>query len=291
MYQTEEETKDLLLGGKWQACYHAHRNTSFSPEKRATSMVKGYSEELANDLELLGENQGNYKEKYIAHFDKWVGAKSRCISSMITGGSNFPVRRAIKANNSEHSAYENFQNWREKYFKAVNRVPTKSPEDELELAEAKLEKLLNYQMEAKEINKAVRKLKSGNFAEILDNLLLQEFSQSMILELKEWNGKWKIPAYRLTNNNARIKATKEKVLTMNRRIETKMVFEDITFEGGYVTIEDDRVKVFHDEKPSAEVRQELKSNGFRYSPNWVCWCRKHTDNGLRAAKNLTFVKS
>ena len=291
MYQTKEDVKGLLLAEKWGACYHAHSNTSFSPEKRATGIVKSYSEQLEQDLKLLGENQGNYKEKYIACFDKWISAKGRCISSMITGGSNFPVRRAIKANNHEHSAYENFQNWREKYFNAVNRVPTKSPEDDLDLAEKKLEKLMNFQLEAKEINKAVRKLKTGNFAEILDNLLLQEFSKEMISLLDERGGKWKIPAYKLTNNNARIKSTEQKVKIMQNRIDTKMSFEDITFEGGYVTIEDDRVKVFHDEKPSAEIRTELKSNGFRYSPNWVCWCRKHTANGLYAAKNLTFVKA
>lgn len=78
---------------------------------------------------------------------------------------------------------------------------------------------------------------------------------------------------------------------MKSRIETKLDFEDFKFEGGYYTVKDDRVKIFHEEKPSKEVIQELKSNGFRWSPNWKCWCRKHTQNALVITSRLTFIKS
>lgn len=288
--RTASKVKKMLLGDLWDLCYRAHSGTSFSPERRANSYVKDYSELLQEDLELLGENQGNYKEKFIAKFSAWMSAKGRCISSMITGPANFPVRRANKANDSERNRYDEFYNWREKYFKAVKRVPTKSPEDELEIAENRLERLVVFQMEAKEINAEVRKSKITDQYEATKHLLEMGYNKHLVSCLQIRGGKLKIPAYVLTNNNATIKRTEQKVKTMQARIDRKNDWEDIQFDGGYVTIEDDRVKIFHDEKPDREIIQEIKKSGFRWSPNWVCWCRKHTGNAIYVTKQLSFIK-
>lgn len=290
------EAKKMVLGSLWELCYRAHSGTSFSPERRANSYVKDYSEELKADLLTLGENSGNYKEKYINHFSNWMSAKSRCISSMITGGSNFPVRRAQKANNSESNRYNEFINWRERYFNAVNRVPTKSPEDDREAAEKKLERLLNVQLEMKAINAEIRKCKITDFTELVNHLTIkEEFNPVLVSCMDSYHarqtGKYKIPGFTLTNNNAKIKAAAQKIKTMETRIDTKNTWKDIIFEGGHVTIEDDRLKIFHDEKPERAIIQEIKSNGFRWSPNWACWCRKHTGNAIYSLKFLSFINT
>jgi len=285
-----EQVKAMALGHLWELCYRAHSNTSFSPEKRANSYVSEYSEMLEADLNALGTKQGNYKEKFTAKFGDWMSAKGRCMSSMITGGSNFPVRRAQKANDSERNKCDSFYHWRDKYFTAVNRVPTKSPEDDKEAAERKLEKLVNNQLEWKAINAAIRKSKLTDEKELLNHLIIQDFSPNTLKLIDYRGGKFVIPSFYLTNNNATIKNTKDKIKAMETRIDRKMTWEDITFEGGYVTIEDDRLKIFHDEKPSRETIQEIKSNGYRWSPNWVCWCRKHTGNAVHGLKYLSFLK-
>ena len=285
----KEKVQGLILADKWDLCYAAHSNTSFSPEKRATMYVTEYSKQLEEDLKELGESQGNYRQKYVDKFTNWMGAKGRCMSSMITGPANFPVRRAQKANNSERNHYDNFQSWRVKYFAAVNRVPTKSPEDELEIAERRLEELVNYQLELKEINVAVRKFKSDDINEIYSHLIQLDYQMCNITKLDLRGGKYKIPSYVLTNNNAKIKSTQSKVKIMQTRIDRKNTWEDIKFEGGYITIEDDRLKIFHDEKPEKEIIQEIKKNGYRWSPHWSCWCRKHTGNALYGIKYLSFI--
>lgn len=287
------QIEGLALSPYWDLCYQAHSNISFSPEKRATMYVKEFSQILEEDLKELGENTGNYKEKFINHFTGWMHAKSRCLSSMITGPANFPVRRAQKANNSEHNRYTDFMTWRNKYFKAVNRIPTKSPEEELYLAERKLEHQLNYQLRLKEINKLIRKSKADNIRDILTYLQESdwEFTKDELSQISDNYGRgFKVPGYVLTNLNARIKSTKDKIVIMTNRINTKKSWEDINFEGGYVTIEDDRVKIFHDEKPSKDIINEIKKNGFRWSPFWKCWCRKHTRNALYSLKFLSFLK-
>jgi len=282
---TENPLKDL-----YSLCYSAHSNTSFSPEKRAEMYVKEYGKMLIEDLERLGENTGNYKEKFIRKFSDWMSAKSRCISSMITGPANFPVRRAQKANDSEHNHMNNFYHWREKYFIAVNRVPTKSPEDEIEIAENRLEKLLLIQIELKEINAHIRKGKTQELSEICYSLEGEGYTPELIKMIRlDYNGKYKIPAYTLTNLNSRVKATEKKVKIMRVRIERKNTWQDIVFEGGRVTIEDDRLKIYHDEKPERAIIQELKSNGYRWSPNWSAWVRKHTGNAIYSLRFLSFI--
>ena len=287
------KTGNYTLSHLYDLCYRAHAHTSFSPEKRAESYVKEYSKMLDEDLKELGDNQGNYKEKFITKFSDWMSAKSRCISSMITGPANFPVRRAQKANRSEHNKCEAFANWREKYFKAVNRVPTKSPEDDLEIAEKRLDILVNNQMEMKAINSAIRKCKKTELKDIIDYLLLEEFSPELVSLIDNHygrtSGKYKIPGFTLTNNNSTIKRTEQKIKIMRVRIDRKIDWEDIKFEGGYVTIEDDRLKIYHDEKPAQEIIKEIKSNGFRWSPHWKCWCRKHTGNAIYSLKSLSFI--
>lgn len=281
----------LILSSLYDLCYRANSYTSFSPEKRAEYLVKEYSEMLTKDLEELGENCGNYKEKFIAKFTDWMHAKSRCISTMITGPANFPVRRAQKANDSERNKCDAFYHWREKYFTAVNRVPTPSPEVDLINATLKVSKMKLQQIELKQINAAVRKSKLTDINEILTHLEPQDFDPNFLGCLKEYRGKWKIPAYILTNLNARIKSHETKTIVMENRICTKNNWQDIIFWGGRVTIENDRVCIFHDEKPPKDIILEIKQNGFRWSPNWVCWCRKHTGNAIFVVKTLSFVKA
>ena len=206
---------------------------------------------------------------------------------MITGGSNFPVYRAEKANRAEERAYENFINWRDKYFKAVNRVKTLSPEDELEKAMKQLDFDIILNEKIKEINKSIRAFKKNK----IDYPELLKKQKEIGLDSPEWI---KTITYTLNCsycNGIRTLATKikrdrEKLLVMKNRIERKKNWEDVKFSNGYITIEDDRVKIFHDSKPEREVIDKLKHSGFRWSRNWGCWSRKHTGAAIERAKEI-----
>lgn len=289
--ESKESVKGLLLAELWDLCYRAYSGTSFSPERRSTQIIKEYSEILENDLAELGDKSGNYKEKFISHFTEWMGAKSNCISSMIAGPSNFPVSRAQKANNREHAKSEEFHKWRERYFKAVNRQRTLSPEEELDIAVKRLDELVINQEFMKQANKILRKKTSDQ--QKLVEMMEMGISEALAVEAMKPDraGRVGFPSFILTNRNATIKRTQEKITIMRNRITRKENFEDIIFTGGRITIEDDRVKVYHDQKPEPAVIQELKSSGFRWSPFWKCWCRKHTGNAIAVSKNLSFVKT
>jgi len=263
----------------------AHSATSFSPERRADQCVRDFSAELEADLVELGDKTGNYKEKYLAHLRKWTAAKARTMSPMITGPANFPAERNRKAFERERRAWEEFQAWRERYIKRANRVPTKTPEEEIDDALIRLEKERNAHTLMVEVNKIHRrKVSDEEKRKALAEEL--ELAPEMVEKMMEPDcyGQRGFASCSLTNSNARIKNLEQKLLVMKARIERRDTFEKIEFDGGTIDIENDRVVIRHDEKPEPEVIQALKANGFRWSPHWKCWCRKHTANALRAAK-------
>jgi len=285
------ETGTLLLEMYRPRFEAAHYNTSFYPEKRADSMVKDFSEELTEDLKELEASTGNYREKYIQKLMAYVDRRSRCMSFMIVGPANFPVARNAKNNRYADNAWEEFRNWRTRYIKRAFSVPTPSPEDDLDKALKDLDKSIEAHETMKIVNKHLRKFKvpfDERFVNIQKEL---ECSDQLITQLKEPDcyGAYGFASYSLTNSNARIKALKEKVLTMKARISRKATWEPIQFMGGSIDIQSDRVVIFHDEKPESEVIQSLKSRGFRWSRNYGCWCRKHTANALYVAKQICGV--
>lgn len=275
-----ESVKGLTLEGLYDLAYRAYSGISFSPEKRAVHVVNDFSKELDSDLLELGDNPGSYKEKYINYLSAWLRAMSNCISTMIAGPSNFPVRRAEKANNSERNRYDKFRAWRERYFKAVNRVPRPSIEDDLANQTRKLADLEIKQEGMKQLNKILKKY-GYDLIKADDAIKEAEIPQSAINEM--YNGC--IQGFTLTNNNAKIKNTRDRITALENRLTFQSSFESIEFPGGSITVEDDRVKIFNDSKPEQEVIDLYKKNGFRWSPNWKCWVRQLTDNAMFAVKH------
>ncbi len=286
-----------------EIAYRAYAGTSFDPGKRRDQILKELEEELQQDLESLGEKAGDYEEKYIRYARTWLERKSRCISVMITGPANFPVRRNQKANAAEESAWNNFRVWREYFSKAASRAHTLCPEDDMELAIKRVDMLMINQEIMKAVNKITRNKNITN-AEKIDLIIeagLPEKSAASILKpdcmgtigfasftfLKpDCMGTIGFASFTLTNNNARIKAAKDKIEIMKRRIAVKATFEPIHFEGGSITIEADRVCINHDEKPDRDVIDKISSRGFHWSRNYGCWSRKHTAQAIWDAKEI-----
>ena len=209
---------------------------------------------------------------------------------MITGPANFPTRRNEKANNAEDKAWQDFRQWRLRYSKAVNRVHNLSPEDDMDVAIKKVDRLIITQETMKSTNKIIRN-KNITEDEKLDLLIDLGINENRAKELlvPDCMGCIGFASYALTNNNARIKATKDKIITMRKRIEVKADFEPISFPGGIINIETDRVTITHDEKPDRDIINKIKSRGFHWSRNYGCWSRKHTANALYDAKEIMGV--
>lgn len=249
--------------------------TSFSPEKRGEADFNYYTQMLRDDLESLGENKGNYESKFIAKVMLIFHRQMRCASPMITGPANFNNRRNGKAWDSRDRALSDFDFWRTKYFKLVNRERTLSPEAEIDKT---LEELTRLEAR-KDVYKAADKLKTKE-----EKIAFLDEQGHLSERAKGWiESGWALTNVNLTT---KIRERKKKLEIMKARIERKESFEKIEFNGGYIDIENDRVVIKHHEKPSKDILDVLRSNGFRYSPKTISWVRKHTGNAVADAKRI-----
>lgn len=92
--------------------------------------------------------------------------------------------------------------------------------------------------------------------------------------------------WELTNIGANIRSTKERI----RRLEEQesLEFPEIEFKGGKAIHNKDinRIQLLFDNKPSDYIRQNLKSNGFRWSPYEGAWQREFNKKTIWVTKDL-----
>ena len=114
------------------------------------------------------------------------------------------------------------------------------------------------------------------------------YSEEAITELRTPNfcGLVGYPAYMLQNNNANIHRIE------NRIKDLQAVKDRGTSETEYKTFkavkntEIMRYQILFDGKPEAEIRNILKSNGFKWAPSQEAWQRQITANGKYAFKKV-----
>lgn len=286
-----------------ELAYQGFANTSFSPRERAESVIRDYSSELLDDLANLEklnpspDELTRYQSNYERYFISWLSAKSRCISSMITGPARFPVARAEKANRNEHNKHEEFRQWREKAIKAVTRSvqPEKTPETELEKVQVNLK-------EREEMQELMKKVNSTHRAYLKnpDSLAKSDLPTKYIELIKTYKPKYSwepnpYARYELTNNNAQIVRLRERVNELSAKVAlVQTVGEETVYETQGLKIvlahSDDRLRLLYDGKPSADVISSLKTNGFRWSPSNMAWQRQITPAAKYAATRVTGYK-
>lgn len=105
----------------YETARRAYMGTSFSPEERATDTIVCYEKNCENSIKILKYdglyNEGNFEiiqncfNYYHKLYIDWLNKRSRCMSTMITGPANFPVRSNRKKINYEQSALELLYNY------------------------------------------------------------------------------------------------------------------------------------------------------------------------------------
>lgn len=97
-------------------------------------------------------------------------------------------------------------------------------------------------------------------------------------------------AFMLANNNAEITRLRKRIFTLEQLQEADI--PGWVFPGGEVIINKElgRVQIRFDEKPGEEERAELCRSAFHWSGREGCWQRLLTQNAIRAAQVLEFLK-
>lgn len=285
----------MLLEKYLDLAIRAHNGTSHVPEQRGEQYIKGFSEQLESDLVEVRKLNGDataYQQKYEQLFTAWLSAKSRCLSSMITGPSGFPVRRAQKANQSEQNRYAEFDGFRTKYFERLRRNQRRKERAAIDpVAEMRenVERAERNQEAMKAANKVIvsKKLSDAEKVERLAaDLGLSESKAAELLQ-PDYCGRVGFASYMLTNNLANIKRMRERLTVLEKKASAET--KEVERPDGIRLVENreiDRLQIFFPGKPDGTTIQNLKSRGFKWSPSNGCWQRQLTDNARYVLKYI-----
>lgn len=281
----------------------AHYATSHVPEKRGESVVNSYYATMQRVAEQFSvaeipvEEFDRFKAGLIDRYNAWLHAKSRCMSSMITGPANFPVRRAEKANRSEGKRLEELFDYETRIFKKIlNRY---SPEhsniiksgdsDAVEQLQSKIAAEGKQREHMKATNAAFRAYKkSGN----PDALMGLKYSTEQIQQLDrdiEQAHSWEkqpFPTWQLQNLGANIRRLKDRLEGLEKTKAhgdtEKVISEDFK---AVANTEIMRLQLFFP-KERADIRVLVKAKGFRWAPSLTCWQRQLTNNARADLRQL-----
>lgn len=315
-------TNKLLVFDKsdvdWELARRAHMGTSWSPEKRADSYITGYLNDMQAAVDRFAEfitddnrtavtaDLEAYRQGYLSRMNAFLSAHSRVVSTMITGPAKFPVERNRKRSDTADKRRDDWlawcKNFRERMDKTYNprrlaNAPISADDDDaIGKLKAKIAQAEKSQGLMKQANKIVRSTKLTD-DEKREQLTGLGFSDKLIHEFMtpDFMGKYGVPAFALTNNNANIRRMKARVEELERE-QARQSTDDYEVEvrGMTVTVSENtaetRLQLFFDDKPPADVRAVLSANGFHFSRRQGnAWQRLLNDNARAAARRVLAV--
>lgn len=252
-------------------------------------------DKLPDDLKEKGEILADrYARRLAEWYNKQFRIEMMCPSVMISGGSNFPVRKKEKQNAAQdrhYQLYDEIQAIPEKIsglLRGANIIKS-SDADAIEQLKAKAEKAEALQAEMKAVNAYYRKHKTlKGYKDYTDE-------KAAKLDDAIKNSMWGVPfpPYELTNNNAKIKNTKARIAQLERlKNEAEAAAEQPKDEYNtdlFKVVENAeimRLQLIFDGKPDEATRTILKKHGFKWSPKNSAWQRQLTQNAKYSLKRL-----
>lgn len=271
----------------------AHAGTSHTPDVRGASEVLDYVTTMTSDLEalakhvttpqlgaILAEEFLKYRAGYCYMKIQLLKSKSRCMSTMIAGPANFPVRRQRKRSEIADRRSADLVAYRHHMLGVIARKlqPELRPimtgdADAIDRLKKEIATATAEQDRMKAANAAIRKhARAGTTAQVAA-LVALGYSDTAADELLVPDELHRIgfPDYRIRNNGANIRRLQARLEEVSRA----KAAPPETKQGPRGRIEDvpgeDRVRVFFPDKPDAATRARLKSAGYRWTPSLGCW--------------------
>lgn len=274
--------------------------TSFDPEKRAERFNAEYMQ-AQNDFinfvnaQSITDEQKNeclnyWLERLYKNATDYLAAESRCISWAITGPAKFPVKKAEKAQASAESKLADYVYTLDKmksreifnrYLTSEQKQSRLDAQKWREISET-LEDFIDYKKGSGWFNAFphlkgafTTQAKNGNFA-MCDKIL--EYLRERQAEGLKVTQNIKILADILEEWKAKFAKPKE---STEKEIDGLRIVENT---------EENRLQLFFDGKPEADVITLLKQHAFKWSPRFKAWQRILTPNAKFTLNNYVLPK-
>lgn len=212
----------------------------------------------------------SYKVKYAEWINKSNSNGARHVSVMIAGPSNYNMRAHEKYLNRERTLwaeYDELKDINSKIWSIVNgdKIIKSDDANAIEKLKEKLAKALEEHEGYKTYNVKARR-----------------------------EGKETLAPYVLQNSNGRIKGIKDRIAHLERLAAKAAATPQIEIAAETETngikivdnLEAQRLQIFFPGKPEANIREQLKKNGFRWCPTAGAWQSYRSDRAGRIAREI-----
>ena len=288
-----------------EAARRAKMMNSFDDYKPG-SATASYNAQVEQAREIAEQQKAKvdpmYHDKIDYLFDKYCRELARnmndanridamCPSVLISGGSNFPVKKKQRQNAARD---RNMADYRQvqKILSQIRGVGTGGiSSDDPQAVEKLKAKLAALEKEQEVMKAASAAIRLEVTAKGDAKLAAMGYTPERIAELRkpDFCGRIGYPAYLLSNNNANIHRVRDRIEALEKR--NAIQDEGWEFDGGKVVFnrEENRLQILFDDKPDEDMRSELKGFGFRWSPRNKAWQHQLTNNAIWAAKQIKGV--
>ena len=232
-----------------------------------------------------------YARKLADNMNRGFEIDARVPSVMVAGPANFPTGKKEKQNAARA---QNMEEWRQVQgildkikSTGMGGISADNPHA-VEQLEKKLERLEQSQQTMKEVNAYYRKHQTLDGCTALSTVEIEKLKVSME---QPWHlGNKPFQTFALSNNSAEIRRIKARIAELKKYAEVG--FQGWEFAGGKAVAnqEMNRLQLFFEEKPSAQERQILRQNGFKWAPSVSAWQRQLNHQAVSAAGRIDFIR-
>lgn len=257
-------------------------------EQRKQKVSPFYHDKLDGLLE-------RYSRRLAAYYNDYYRNEAACPSILISGGSNFPVRKKEKQNSRRETLmheYNEIHGILDK-IKSVGTGPIDfSDPNAREMLVERLENAKALHESKKQANAYYRKHKTLDGCPGITEKEREFLTRPGVFAKGDGSPLAlygvPFPSYRLQRDTADIRSYAARLEEYDKLQAQRDADTDIEFDGGRIVhnVEQNRLQILFDEIPNEETRAELKSHGFKWSRRNEAWQRQLTRNAIYDAKHI-----
>lgn len=263
----------------------------------ATSSYQNRVNEIYDIVNQIAEKKPNladkaqrmadrYSRKLAEYYNAYYRNEASCPSIMICGPANFPTKKKARQN-SRRESLMNEWNYLESYADKIKRLLTQEQpilSNDENVIELLTEKIADLEAEKESMKALNAYYRNNETIEGYDGLITQDMQMHLDFVFK-FNF-IHCSLFDTSNINQEIKRNRDR-LTQIQRVKDAGTSE--TEYNGFRVVENSelmRLQIIFNGKPEPEVRDILKSNGFKWAPSQSAWQRQLTSNAKYSLKRV-----